>query len=545
MFAFAAPVGTRLDPIVAEVQASLSSFGYENELISLAGLLDGVGNAPWGKLPKRGSPGYYVKRMNAGDQFRRDTDSDAILCGMAVSRVAELRGDKPRPVAFILRSLKHPDEADLLRHIYGDAFWLIAVVSEPDDRAEDFAEELSKAGGTFADSKIEAQQLMRRDEDDQAEPHGQHVQDVFSMADVFLPSRRGHETRLDVERFLDGIYGKPFFTPSPVEEAMRLAYSASLRSAAMGRQVGAVLVPTTGSTYVTGTNEVPKPGGGQFWVGDDPDHRDFQTGSDPNPTFTARMLQELLGNLAKNGWLTAEYAGLSSLELLQRAKQRNQKGVSVLHGTRADSLIEFTRCLHAEQAAIVNAARQGVLTQDALLLTTTFPCHECAKFIVGAGIRRVIYIEPYPKSMVRNLYRDLIDTKPPLPADADLGTLSAAELKKVPFSPFVGFAPHRYDDIFVAGQRREGMSVVAFDRPSAVPRSSGWNETSVHEKEATTAGAVTQLVEGVYGKPGMGTSGRASGRAIRGRRPVPNKSAESPGASEPQMEGQAAVSDTP
>lgn len=147
--------------------------------------------------------------------------------------------------------------------------------------------------------------------------------------------------------------------------------------------------------------------------------------------------------------------------------------------------------------------------------------------------------------MVRNLYRDLIDTKPPLPADANLDTSSAAELKKVPFSAFVGFAPHRYDDIFVAGQRREGMSAVAFDRPSAVPRSSGWNETSVHEKEATTAGAVTQLVEGVYGKPAVGPSSRATGRTTRRRRPAPSKGEEFREASGLPMDGQASVSDTP
>lgn len=340
---------------------------------------------------------------------------------------------------------------------------------------------------------------MDRDENDQAEPHGQHVQDVFSMADVYIPSRRGHEAKGDVERFLEGIFGKPFFTPSAAEEAMRLAHSASLRSASMGRQVGAVLVPTSGSTYVTGTNEVPKPGGGQFWAGDDPDHRDFQTGYDPNPSFTATMLQALLGRLAKKGWLRAEFEGLSAIELLQKATSLDSDGSSVVQGTRAYSVIEFTRCLHAEQAAIVNAARQGVVTQDALLLTTTFPCHECAKFIVGAGVRRVIYIEPYPKSMVRHLYRDLIDTRPPLPADADFGMSSASEIGKVPFSAFVGFAPHRYDDIFVAGQRREGIAAALFDRSKAVPRGRGWNETSVHEKEVTAVGAITQLVGGVFG----------------------------------------------
>jgi len=340
------------------------------------------------------------------------------------------------------------------------------------------------------------------------------------MADVFLPSRRGHEADDDVNRFVDGIFGKPFFTPSAAEEAMRLAYSASLRSAAMGRQVGAVLVPTTGATYVTGTNEVPKPGGGQYWIGDDPDHRDFQTGFDPNPSFTATMLQELLERLKSNGWLNSELSELSAIQLLQKAKDMGEEGFSVLQDTRVNSLIEFTRCLHAEQAAIVNAARQGVVTQDGLLLTTTFPCHECAKFIVGSGIRRVIYIEPYPKSMVRHLYRDLIDTKPPLSAEEKFDLVSAREVGKVPFSAFVGFAPHRYDDIFRAGERRDGLNPALFDRTVATPRGRGWNEAFVHEREVITTGAVSQLIGGVFGSTGSSAKSTAKDRqtARAGRR---------------------------
>ena len=67
-------------------------------------------------------------------------------------------------------------------------------------------------------------------------------------------------------------------------------------------------------------------------------------------------------------------------------------------------LIEFSRTVHAEMAAIVDAARRGVSVQDCNLYTTTFPCHECAKHIVAAGIRRVVYIEPYPKSQALSLH---------------------------------------------------------------------------------------------------------------------------------------------
>lgn len=496
---FASPVGTRMDPIVHELTAGLERFGYGVRSIALSDFLDGVQSASWSPLPTRKDKDYHESRMNAGDQLRTDTQSDSCLAALAISRVSELRSKSPTTTAFLLRSLKHPDEVDLLRHIYGDAFWLVAVVSGPADRQDDFAEELSKGGATLNESRAKAQRLIERDENDQSQKHGQHVEQVFAKADVFVPSRRGHAAKKDIERFLDGVFGQPFFTPYPTEEAMKLAYNASLRSASMGRQVGAVLMPTSGGVYVTGTNEVPKPGGGQYWTGDEPDHRDYQMGWDPNPSYVSTMLEELFQRLADSDLVSEAWRGQPGADLLQAARQRDAIGESILKGTRAEAVIEFTRCLHAEQAAIVNAARQGISTQDALMVTTTFPCHECAKFIVGAGVRRVVFIEPYPKSMVRQLYRDLIDARPPLPVAESLEKGSEVGAGRVPFSAFVGFAPRRYDDVFLAGERRSGLdSAAEFQRSVATPRGDGWSAPTVEQRENVAILAVQQLIENLY-----------------------------------------------
>jgi cytidine deaminase len=248
--------------------------------------------------------------------------------------------------------------------------------------------------------------------------------------------------------------------------------------------VGAALIPTIGTPIVVGTNEVPKPGGGQYWADDRPDHRDFQTGEDPNPLYTRKVVQELLERLAENGWFSREVESLSGQELLQRA----QAG-GILDGVRAASLIEFTRCLHAEQAAIINAARAGVSTLDAILFTTTFPCHECAKMIIGAGIVEVFYIEPYPKSLVSRLYRDLVDTAPPLIGDG--GLIGG----RVPFRTFQGIAPRRYDQAFAAGERQVGAGTIAFDPLKACPRTGGWSEGAVEHRELVAVGAVQKVLK--------------------------------------------------
>lgn len=59
---------------------------------------------------------------------------------------------------------------------------------------------------------------------------------------------------------------------------------------------------------------------------------------------------------------------------------------------------ETTPCkntIHAELNAIAWAARMGVATSQSFLYTTVSPCWECAKAIVAAGIKRVIYQEDY------------------------------------------------------------------------------------------------------------------------------------------------------
>jgi deoxycytidylate deaminase len=72
------------------------------------------------------------------------------------------------------------------------------------------------------------------------------------------------------------------------------------------------------------------------------------------------------------------------------------------------NVIEFGRAVHAEMAALMDSARRGVPVKNATLYCTTFPCHLCARHIVAAGIRRVVYIEPYPKSLAAQLYPDSI-----------------------------------------------------------------------------------------------------------------------------------------
>ncbi len=64
---------------------------------------------------------------------------------------------------------------------------------------------------------------------------------------------------------------------------------------------------------------------------------------------------------------------------------------------------EICRALHAEQNAIVQAARYGISVDGSTMYCTTEPCSVCAKMMINAGIRRVVYQEPYPDRFSRQL----------------------------------------------------------------------------------------------------------------------------------------------
>ncbi len=56
---------------------------------------------------------------------------------------------------------------------------------------------------------------------------------------------------------------------------------------------------------------------------------------------------------------------------------------------------ELCRGLHAEQNAIIQAARHGVNIADSVLYCTDSPCIICTKMLINAGIRKVIYLQGY------------------------------------------------------------------------------------------------------------------------------------------------------
>ena len=62
---------------------------------------------------------------------------------------------------------------------------------------------------------------------------------------------------------------------------------------------------------------------------------------------------------------------------------------------------ELCRGLHAEQNAIIQAAVHGVSIRDATIYVTNHPCVVCAKMLINAEIREIVYAEGYPDELAQ------------------------------------------------------------------------------------------------------------------------------------------------
>ncbi|WP_407306234.1 deoxycytidylate deaminase [Desulfosporosinus sp. SB140] len=67
---------------------------------------------------------------------------------------------------------------------------------------------------------------------------------------------------------------------------------------------------------------------------------------------------------------------------------------------------EICRAVHAEQNALVQAAKHGVAITGADLYTTHQPCVLCTKLLINVGIKRVFYHYPYPDQLAVDMAKE-------------------------------------------------------------------------------------------------------------------------------------------
>ena len=448
-----APLGVELEVFIKQITNTLSKLNYNTKLIHLTQYIEKISTeAPKLKinLPDANDDlkSRIEKLMDAGTQLRRATGDDSFFARLAMDPIQNNRDAYSKPqekTAFIIRQIKRPEEAQLLRNTYGRNYMQASAYAPRNVRVDSLANKIvqSQVPGAAANySRAAAEGLIQKDENEANEEHGQRLSGAFHTSDLFVDMSQPNKQDATFDRFAKAFFGNNFVTPNVDEYGMYAAKAASLRSADLSRQVGAAICMQTGEIISSGCNEVPRPGGGTYWSDDPSDGRDFVIGHDANNQIKKRIVEDIINRFKEAGWIKDEIITDEKIRVFDKAI--NQEYGGPLAGSMVMDIIEFGRIIHAEMAAITDAARLGRSLKGARIFSTTYPCHMCARHIISSGLSEVVFIEPYPKSFASELYKDSIDVE----------TRSSHDERRVLFRPFVGIAPNRYEEIFSRGKRK-------------------------------------------------------------------------------------------
>lgn len=443
-FGLIAPIGINLDAVEIALSRSLKRVDYAANPIRLTSIFDQLGD----KYKVSFSDEYdrYQKLIDAGDRLCKEAGRNDILAlyGIEHLKLYSPRdsGDEiPSQVAHIFRQIKRPDEIRTLKEVFGRNVLFLSCYSSKEDRKENLVKKLLKTNRGVNRTELEATALkiMSIDENERDVPSGQRVMECYPHADFVLDCTDLSRLSKSVDRLVDIYFGHPFISPSKDEYCSYFANAASYRSLDLSRQVGAAIFTDDCEVIALGCNEVPKAGGGTYWDDEGCDHRDYAVGHDSNQQVKQDMARDALVRLQKN-WLAEKYRNLSPERLSYQALEAQD---APLRGSMISDVIEYGRMVHAEMNAITDAARTRKSTQDTTLYCTTMPCHLCTKLVISSGIKRVVYVQPYSKSLVDELYHDSVAI--------DQGIVS----QKVTFETLKGVTPNGFRIAFRKTSKRK------------------------------------------------------------------------------------------
>lgn len=359
----------------------------------------------------------YVKTMqDIGNNLRRcghpyDYDSlekghQDILAIEANQLIKFYRHMKNKNNLFIIESFRNPSEVYFFRNRYS-RFYLISIEADYEKR---------KNSRYFSQDR----EAFDRGASGNKETYVQQVSQCVRLSDIAIYNKEFNTDYLIKEflRYLALIMQPGCIPPKMTELLMHEAYSVSLRSNCISRQVGAIITNVEGYVLSAGWNDV---GSGQLGCG-------LLIKSDfESDEATCGIWKELIDELRNNGVLDdiddsdsfcfkdrisqnkiiqkvlkledqfiAEIPEQSeeNLDLIEQVKKQAFKEIKTKLNVKR---LEYARALHAEENALIQLARNGSQgVYGGTIYTTTFPCELCSKKIYQAGLRKIVYTEPYP-----------------------------------------------------------------------------------------------------------------------------------------------------
>jgi len=301
--------------------------------------------------------------------------------------------DNSGATKVVFDSIKREGEINYLRARY-PSFYLVAVQCSRDERWRRVRPTYERVGLGESDFDVHD----ARDQIEEVSP-GQQVSLCVDDADIVVDNteRRsqtaaGQVLRSRIDRYIGLITGSEPYKPRAQDIAMTVAYTEAEWSDCIKRHVGATIVDEDGSLISSGFNQNPatmKP------CYEEP-------GYCRKDSLVAERLEALLGTYCP-------HCG----KLIESVNNpfRCSCGYSLKSHYFSDHGVRWCPAVHAEERAIARV--RGRDLSAATLYTTTFPCLNCAKLITDSGLKKIVYVEPYPeRESVRFLAENRIDTIP-------------------------------------------------------------------------------------------------------------------------------------
>jgi len=289
----------------------------------------------------------------------------------------------------VIDAFRNPFEVMFFKERYS-AFYLLSVNANP----EDINDRLFK-NFEMTEEEIRTQN-EKENPGDSLEDYdkfiSQNIQECIQKSDIHISnngkvssSPNYHELFGQIIKYISLIQHPGLVTPSHDEKMMQIAYTAKLNSGCISRQVGAVVTNKHGSVKSIGWNNV----------------------ADGQTPCLLRNTDELLKHSTSLAYTpyerTTEFKTalmkFSPLLPSEKLKGRNQSFCfkSVYNKLKGDKNQVHTRSLHAEENAFLQIAKYGGEgIKGGTLYSTASPCELCSKKAYQLGIKRVVYIDPYP-----------------------------------------------------------------------------------------------------------------------------------------------------
>ena len=284
--------------------------------------------------------------------------------------------DRNQKKDLVFDSIRNPAEIAYLKTKFSD-FYVIAIDCTEGDRWNRVKDKEYK-GQSYEDFK----RNDVRDKNEEGIVYGQQVALCVDEADYLIRNDNDPMITSEVayKRILKGkledsmkLFRGETRTPYRHETYMSMAYTASLLSECVKRQVGAVIIDMRGNVVSIGCNMNPSPL--------KPCYKQF---GDCYREITIAEIMENMNNCPSCG---------NALENLSYPYICPHCHENIYRKHLSDRAIGRCTSLHAEEKALANTNSD---LSHCTMFVTTFPCFHCTQKILDAGIRRVYYVESYP-----------------------------------------------------------------------------------------------------------------------------------------------------